>query len=263
MLVIWQKVYSPKNSARHFSEDHDYIVVYARNSEIWRPHLVSRTSKQDKAYKNSDNDARGPWKTSDLSARNPYSKGTYSITCPSGRVIASPPKGSYWRYSEENFKELDKDGRIWWGKDGNSIPQIKRFLREVKQGIVPQTLWKYEEVGHTQDAKKELVAICDFADSASVFITPKPTRLIRRILEIATDKDSLVLDSFAGSGSSGHAVLDFNKEDEGTRRFILVELDSAICRGTAAQRLQRAIGGYKEVQALGSGFRYCRLNSLS
>ncbi|MGA2286805.1 MAG: site-specific DNA-methyltransferase [Dehalococcoidia bacterium] len=257
--VIWQKVYSPKNSARHFSEDHDYIIVYAKNSEQWRPHLVSRTSKQDKAYKNPDNDPRGPWKTSDLSARNPYSKGTYAITCPSGRVIQTPPKGSYWRYSEENFKKLDSDGRIWWGKDGNSIPQIKRFLQEVKQGIVPQTLWKYEDVGHTQDAKKELVAICDFPDSASVFITPKPTKLVKRILEIATDKNSLVLDSFAGSGTTGHAVLDLNKADGGNRQFILVEIEESICQAVTAQRLTRVVQGHNDIPALGGGYRYCRL----
>ena len=266
--VIWQKVYSPKNSARHFSEDHDYIIVYARNADIWRPNLVSRTARQDKAYRNPDNDPRGPWKTSDLSARNPYSKGTYAITCPSGRVIPAPPTGRYWIYSEENFKELDADGRIWWGKDGSSIPQIKRFLSEVKQGIVPQTFWPYQDVGHTQEAKQELVDICDFEDSASVFITPKPTRLIKRILQIVTDKDSLILDSFAGSGTTGHAVLSLNRKDGGNRRFILVEMDERICQTITAERLRRVISGYKHVNArgvetavegLGDGFRYCTL----
>ena len=125
---------------------------------------------------------------------------------------------------------MDRDNRIWWGEKGNSIPRIKRFFSEVKQGVVPQTLWSYQEVGHTQDAKKELVAICDFEDSAAVFITPKPTRLIRRIIEIATDKDSLVLDSFAGSGTTGHAVLGLNTENGGNRRFILVEMDKNISR---------------------------------
>ncbi len=267
--VIWQKVYSPKNSAKHFSEDHDYVVVYARNAETWRPKLVSRTNKQDKAYKNPDNDPRGLWKPSGLDARNPYSRGTYSITCPSGRTIAGPPRGAYWRVSEDKFRELDADKRIWWGKRGDSIPQLKRFLSEVKQGIVPQTLWTYQEVGHTQEAKKELVAICDFEDSASVFITPKPVRLIRRILEIATDKDSLVLDSFAGSGTTGHAVLDLDKADGGNRRFILVEMDENICRNVAAQRLSRVAKGYTnrkvegkpvEVPGLGGGFRFCTLS---
>jgi len=219
--VLWQKVYSPKNSARHLSEDHDYVVIYAANAEIWKPNLLPRTEEQNAAYKNPDRDARGVWKTSDLSARNYYSAGTYSITCPSGRIIDGPPKGMYWRVSKERFAELDRDKRIWWGKDGSAIPQIKRFLHEVKDGRVPQTLWFYNEVGHTQEAKKELLELVDFATSDDVFITPKPTRLIQRILQIATDKDSLILDSFAGSGTTGHAVLKQNAEDGGNRRFIL------------------------------------------
>lgn len=262
--IIWQKVYSPKNSAKHFSEDHDYIVAYAMNAEVWRPNLVARTAKQDKAYKNPDNDPRGPWKTSDLSARNYYSRGTYAITCPSGRLITAPPTGSYWRYSEENFKQLDAEGRIWWGRNGDSIPQIKRFLSEVKAGIVPQTLWKYDDVGHTQEAKKELVAICSFEDSQSVFITPKPVRLIRRVLEIATDKNDLVLDSFAGSGTTGHALVALNKEDGGQRRCVLVEIHPEIARDVTRERLAHACGGYtdadgNDVAGLGSGFHFCHL----
>jgi site-specific DNA-methyltransferase (adenine-specific)/adenine-specific DNA-methyltransferase len=262
--VIWQKVYSPKNSAKHFSEDHDYVIVYARDAETWKPNLVPRAEKQDKAYKNPDNDPRGPWKPSGLDARNPYSKGTYPITCPSGRTIPGPPRGAYWRFSEDKFNELDADRRIWWGKDGNSIPQLKRFLSEVKQGVVPQTLWTYQEVGHTQEAKQELVALCEFPDSASVFITPKPTRLVRRILDIATDRDALVMDSFAGSASTGHAVLAANAADGGRRHFILVELDPGISRDVARQRLAHVCEGYSggsvtTVAGLGSGFRYCRL----
>jgi len=266
--VIWQKVYSPKSSAKHFSEDHDYIVVYAKNAEVWRPHLIPRTEEQDKRYKNPDNDPRGPWKTSDLSARNPYSLGIYAIAGPTGRVISGPPKGMYWRVSEEKFHQMDKDNRIWWGKNGDSIPQIKRFLSEVKQGVVPQTLWSYQEVGHTQDAKKELLAICDFEDSASVFITPKPLRLLQRILQIAADKDSLILDSFAGSGTTGHAVLATNEADGGNRRFILIEMEPGICREVTAQRLRRAVSGYetgsgnsKIIDGLDGGFRYCRLGT--
>jgi site-specific DNA-methyltransferase (adenine-specific)/adenine-specific DNA-methyltransferase len=260
--IIWQKVYSPKNSARHFSEDHDYIVVYATNARIWKPNLVPRQADQDERYKNLDNDLRGPWKTSDLSGRNPYSEGTYSIVCPSGRRISGPPKGRYWTVSETKFRELDEDRRIWWGKKGDSIPQVKRFLSEVKQGIVPQTMWSYQEVGHTQEAKKELVAICEFEDSQSVFITPKPLRLLKRILEIASEKDSLVLDSFAGSGTTGHAVMQLNKEDGGNRRFILVEMDENICRNVTADRLKKACNGYtkpngERVEGLEGGFTYC------
>ena len=154
--IIWQKNYSPKNSAKHFSVDHDSILVYARNAESWRPNLMSRSEEQNSRYKNPDNDKRGPWKPGDLSARNFYSMGTYAITTPGGRVVDGPPKGNYWRYSEERLKELDKDNRIWWGKDGKGSPAIKRFLSEVQSGIVPQTLWFYSEVGHTQDAKKEV-----------------------------------------------------------------------------------------------------------
>ncbi|MFZ5532819.1 MAG: site-specific DNA-methyltransferase [Pseudomonadota bacterium] len=264
--VLWQKVYSPKNSARHLSEDHDYVVIYAANAETWKPHLLPRTEEQNAAYKNPDEDSRGVWKTSDLSARNYYSEGTYSVTSPSGRVIAAPPKGRYWTISKERFAELDRDKRIWWGKDGNAIPQIKRFLHEVKDGRVPQTLWFYNEVGHTQEAKKELLELVDFATSDDVFITPKPTRLIQRILQIATDRDSLILDSFAGSGTTGHAVLKQNAADGGNRRFILVEMDDAIARNVTAERVRRVAQGYSNakgepVPGLGGGFQFCRLSA--
>jgi adenine-specific DNA-methyltransferase len=207
--VIWQKAYAPKNSARHFSEDHDFILVYAKHADSWSPALLARSESQLAAYKNPDDDPRGPWKSSDLGARNYYSKGTYSITCPSGRVVVGPPPGSYWRVSEEKFLELDQDKRIWWGKDGNNVPAIKRFLSEVKAGRVPQTLWKYEDVGHSQEAKKQLIERVTFASSDSVFDTPKPTRLIEQALRIGTsnDEDTIVLDFFAGSGTTGEAVM--------------------------------------------------------
>lgn len=224
--VIWQKIYSPKNSARHFSEDHDYLIVYARNAEVWTPQLLPRTEEMEARYANPDNDPRGPWKPGDLSARNYYGEGTYTVTCPSGRVIEGPPPGTYWRVSKARFKELDRDGRIWWGSDGNNVPAIKRFLAEVKSGRVPQTLWPYEEVGHTQEAKKELIGAVTFPNSDAVFDTPKPSRLIRRMLQLATkpDEGALVLDFFAGSGTTLHAVLQQNTEDGGNRRCILVQL---------------------------------------
>lgn len=264
--VLWQKVYSPKNSARHFSEDHDYIVVYAKKAETWKPNLVPRSEDQDSAYKNRDNDPRGAWKTSDLSARNPYSEGLYSVICPSGRVINGPPTGRYWTISKDKFEVFDTDKRIWWGKTGNSIPQLKRFLSEVKQGVVPQTMWFYGDVGHTQDAKKELLQLVEFPDSESVFVTPKPTRLIERILQISTSPGDLVLDSFAGSGTTGHAVLKLNRatSDQGPRRFILVEMESKVARDITAERVRRVAEGYKNakgesVEGLGGGFRYCEL----
>src|SRR5450759_405112 len=198
--VIWQKVYSPKNSARHFSEDHDYIVTYARHAEVWRPELLPRTDEQDTHYSNPDGDSRGPWMSDNLSARNYYGEGVYAITCPSGRIVDGPPTGRYWGVSKERFLELDRDGRIWWGKDGSGMPRLKRFLSEVKQGRVPQTFWPYSEVGHTQDAKKQLMEHVTFEQTDNVLDTVKPTGLIRRMLQLATEPGAgdVVLDFFAG-----------------------------------------------------------------
>jgi adenine-specific DNA-methyltransferase len=224
--VIWQKMFSPKNSARHFSEDHDYIVVYAKDAESWLPNLLPRTEEMEARYSNPDNDFRGPWTSGDLSARNYYGEGTYSITCPSGRVIDGPPPGMYWRVSRTKFSELDTEGRIWWGVDGGNVPRLKRFLSEVKNGRVPQTLWTHGEVGHTQEAKKELIAAIDFPNSDVMFDTPKPTRLIRRMLQLATAPEGhdIVLDFFAGTGTTMDAVFAQNAEDGGKRRCLLVQI---------------------------------------
>ena len=247
--VVWQKIFSTKNSARHLSESHDHIILYAKKADRWIPGELPRTEEQDKRYKNPDDDPRGPWTSGDCSARNFYGDGTYSITCPSGRVIQGPPKGMYWRYSQERFKKMDSENRIWWGKNGNNVPRVKRFLTDVKGGLTPDTIWLHKQVGNTQEAKKELLATVDFDDSQSVFITPKPTRLIRRILQIASDKDSIVMDSFAGSGTTGHAVMAQNREDGGSRRFILVEMDEDIAQNVTAQRLSRVIERYAEEDA--------------
>ena len=224
--VIWQKVYAPKSSAKHFSQDHDFILVYAKNGADWMPGLLPRTEAQNSKYKNLDDDPRGPWRPNNLAARNYYSKGTYSITCPSGRLVEGPPRGLYWKYSEDKFWEMDKDNRIWWGADGNNVPAPKIFLSEVMQGRVPQTLWKFEDVGHTQEAKRDLVDKVEFASSDSVFETPKPTRLIKRMLQIGSPKEDpgLVLDFFAGSCSSADAILQLNAEEGVNRRYIMVQL---------------------------------------
>lgn len=240
--VIWQKVYAPKSSAKNFSEDHEYILIYAKDADLWKTALLPRTEEQDKIYKNPDNDPRGRWRPNNLAARNFYSKGTYSIKCPGGRIIERPPKGSYWRISEDKLWELDQDNRIWWGEDGNNVPAPKIFLTEVKQGRVPQTLWFYKDVGHTQESKRELLDILDFENSADVFITPKPSKLIKRILQIGSDEDSIVLDSFAGSGTTAHAVLALNQEDGGNRKFILVETEDYAGPMTA-ERVRRVIKG--------------------
>ena len=263
--VLWQKIFAPKNSARHLSEDHDYVVIYAANAGVWKPNLLPRGDDAKARYKD-DGDPRGPWTSGDLQARNYYSEGTYSVTCPSGRVISGPGKGMYWRVSKANFDRLDREGRIWWGESGNNMPRLKRYLSDVKDGVVPQTMWFYKDVGHTQEAKKELLELVDFATSDDVFITPKPTRLIQRILQIATDRDSLVLDSFAGSGTTGHAVLKQNAEDGGHRRFILVEMIDAIAGNVTAERVRRVAQGYRnakgqDVEGLGGGFQFCRLSA--
>lgn len=252
--VIWRKNYSPKSSARHFSSDHDYILVFARHADAFKPNLMPRTEKQDKAYKNPDNDPRGPWKTSDLSARNFYSLGKYAIRTPSGRLIKGPPGGNYWRISEENFWQLDADNRIWWGRNKDAIPQIKRFLSEVKQGVTPQTIWTYEDVGHTQEAKKEILKLFE----EDVFLTPKPERLMQRVLQVATNPGDLVLDSFLGSGTTAAAAHKMG------RRYIGIELGEH-AHTHCAPRLRKVIEGEQGgiSQAVnwhtGGGFRFYRL----
>ena len=261
--AIWQKIFSPKNTAKYFSEDHDFILVYARNIEEWIPNLLARGEQAIKRYKNPDDDPRGVWSSSDLTARNYYSLGTYEVTSPSGKKF-KPSVGNYFRVSPDKFGELDKDGRIWWGPKGGSMPRLKRYLSEVKKGVVPQTLWLHSEVGHTQDAKKELVSVLDFEKSEDVFNTVKPTSLINHILEIATDKDSIILDSFAGSGTTAHAVLALNKEDGGNRRFVLIECEDYVDAITA-ERVRRVIKGVPSAkdeslkEGLGGTFSYFRL----
>ena len=254
--AIWQKTMSVKNSTRHFSIDHDYVLVIAKNMEHFSPNQVVASEKQHASYKNPDDDPRGAWQSISLSARNPYSKGIYPITCPGGRIIEGPPPGSYWRVSVEKFWELNKANEIWWGKDKNGIPRRKMYL--IDQGELtkaPQTIWFFDEVGHTQDAKKEALAF----NSSDVFATPKPERLMKRIIEIATNPGDLVLDSFAGSGTTGAVAHKMG------RRWIMVELGEH-CLTHIIPRLQKVIdgedkGGISEAVNWqgGGGFRYYKL----
>jgi DNA modification methylase len=248
--VIWEKVYSPKSSAKYLSENHDYIVVYAKNKEKWPRRLLPRTEEANARYSNPDNDPRGDWKPSDLSARNYYSKGTYSIECPSGRVIEGPPEGRFYTVSEDDFWDMDEDKRIWWGEDGNSAPSVKRFLSEVKD-LVPETIWTYQEVGHTQQAKKEVLRILGSTDAP---VTPKPVDLLRQIIWIGSEPGDIILDSFAGTGTTAHAVLATNATDNGNRQFILVQQphdtkdDAAdarnLCESLTAARVRKVAAGY-------------------
>ncbi|MFM7074102.1 MAG: site-specific DNA-methyltransferase, partial [Planctomycetota bacterium] len=231
--IIWHKMDSPKNSARHFSEDHDYIVIYARNAETWRPNLLPRSDDMIARYKNPDNDPRGPWVLGDLAARNAYSAGIYPITTPSGKVIDGPPAGIYWRISKDKFDELNRDGRIWWGESGSNRPGIKRFLNEVRDGVIPQTYWSWKEVGSTRNAKRDLSQLMEAQSGDVLFDTPKPIRLIQRILQVGTTASSgdIVLDFFAGSGSTAEAVMRLNAESMGNRQFILVQIPEEIPGG--------------------------------
>lgn len=251
---IWQKKFSPQSDAKWLSDNHDHILIYAKNKEIWRPNLLSRTESNNSRYSNPDNDSRGVWASSDMSVRT-YSEATdYPITTPSGRVV-NPASGRCWSISKEKFQELVDDNRIWFGVNGGNIPRIKTFLSEVQQGIVPLTVWLNNEVGNNQEAKKEVKKF----NAQDVFDTPKPERLLERVLQIATNKGDLVLDSFAGSGTTGAVAHKMG------RRWIMVELGDHI-HTHIIPRLHKVIDGTDQggiSQAVswqgGGGFRYYRL----
>ena len=211
--VIWEKKFSPQNDAKWLSDSHDFILVYARVKELWKPNLLPRTSNMDSRYKNPDNDPRGPWTSSDFTART-YSESTdYPITTPSGRVV-TPTKSRSWISSKEEFERLVADNRIWFGVKGNNVPRKKTYLREVQGGIVPMTTWRFEEVGSTQDAKKEVKLL----NPEDPFATPKPEKLVERIFVIATNPGDLVLDSFLGSGTTAAVAHKMG------RRYIGIEM---------------------------------------
>lgn len=211
--VIWEKKYSPQNDAKWLSDNHDFILVYAKRKDIWRPNLLPRSNEMNARYKNPDNDPRGPWKPADFSARTYSQSGDYPITLPSGRVV-SPPPSRAWITNEDGYNDLVNDNRIWFGSTGNNVPSQKKFLSEVKQGMTSMTIWKYSEVGHNQDAKKEVKALI----SDNPFSTPKPERLIERILTLASNENDLVIDSFLGSGTTAAVAHKMN------RRWIGIEM---------------------------------------
>lgn len=211
--IIWEKKYSPSNDAKWLSDSHDFIIVYAKNKSIWRPNLLPRSEEMNSRYKNPDNDPRGRWKAGDCSVKTYSASADYPITTPSGRVV-NPPAGYCWRFSKEKFAELIADNRIWFGEDGNNVPAIKRFLSDVKEGITAMTIWKFSEVGHNQDAKKEVKQF----NSESVFATPKPERLIERVLTLGSNEGDLILDSFLGSGTTAAVAQKMG------RKYIGIEL---------------------------------------
>ncbi|WP_216364689.1 site-specific DNA-methyltransferase [Zafaria cholistanensis] len=231
--IAWQKVYAPKNSAKHLSVDQDYVLVYAVNAEQWRPNELVRSASMDAAYKNPDNDPRGPWKPGDLLANKPYSLGRYQIITPSGRVIDGPPPGRYWRISHDKLRELDADNRIYWGADGSNVPALKRFLSEVR-GAVPRTMWFHTDVGHNQTGKNEIQAL--FPGEVP-FSTPKPERLLERVLSIASNPGDIVLDCFAGSGTTPAVAHKMG------RRWVAVELLESTVKDFIVPRLAKVVNG--------------------
>lgn len=258
----WQKRYSRENRGA-IGDVHEYIMVYAMNRDIFQEtrHRVPIDEKQAAVYKNPNNDPKGRWRGIPMTAQGYRPNQMYEITTPTGRKIL-PPEGRCWSTLESEFLKLKAEGRIYFGKDGNAQPSTIRYLSEV-EGFVPWTWWTHEEVGHTDESRKEVQSIFG---TQTAFETPKPTRLIQRILQIATDKDSLVLDSFAGSGTTGHAVLKQNSIDGGNRRFILVEMDEKVVQNVTAERVRRVAQGYTNskdvnVEKLGGDFTYCRLSA--
>lgn len=258
---VWQKRYSRENRGA-IGDVHEYIMVYAVDPDRFQQtrNRIPIDEKQAKVYKNPDNDPKGRWRGIPMTAQGYRPNQMYEIETPSGKIV-KPPEGRCWSTIESEFLKLKAEGRIYFGKDGKSQPSVIRYLSEV-EGFVPWTWWPHDEVGHTDEARKEIQSILG---TQTAFDTPKPTRLIQRILQIATDKNSLVLDSFAGSGTTGHAVLKQNAEDGGHRRFILVEMDPKIARDVTAERVKRIAQGYtnakgEAVEGLGGGFQFCKLS---
>jgi len=259
--LIWQKKFSPQNDSKWFSDNHDFIICIARKKENWHPNLLDRNDNTNSRYSNPDNDPRGPWASTDLAVKT-YSKDyDYPITTPSGKIV-SPSNGRCWMTSKERMQELIADNRIWFGKTGNNMPRYKTFLSEVQQGIVPLSIWMYNEVGHNQSAKQELKQI--FFDRHLPFETPKPVSLLQRIIQISSQKSSIILDFFAGSGTTMHATMQLNEEDGGHRQCILVQQnENNICEAVTYERNKRVMQGYtnakgEAVAGLGNSMKYYR-----
>ena len=218
--IIWEKKFSPQNDAKYFSENHDYLICYAKNITELEIKLLPRTEEMNARYKNYDNDPRGVWTSDNLLRKDVQQSGIYTITTPNGTQY-NPPSGRSWRVSQTKFIEMVADNRIWFGEDGGNVPRIKRFLSEVQDGTKAISIWKFNEVGHNQEASQELRKLFD---GDSYFDTPKPIRLIVQTLRLTTNSDDLILDFFSGSGTTAHAVMQLNAGDGGSRRFICVQL---------------------------------------
>ncbi len=268
---VWQKRYSRENRGA-IGDAHEYLIVFARDTNAFKEcrNLIPLDEKQSSAYKNPNNDPRGPWQSISFTAQGYRPNQMYPITAPNGSRHL-PPEGRCWAMTEPEYMRLEEAGRIYFGKDGNGVPRSIRYLSEVT-GVVPWTWWPHEEVGHTDEARKEIQSIFG---TQTAFDTPKPVRLIERVLRIAMKPGDTVLDFFAGSGTTAHAVAKLNAEDGGNRKFILVSSteatedapDKNLCRDVCAQRVRRVLGGYtnakgEAVAGLGGGFAYLRARRI-
>jgi site-specific DNA-methyltransferase (adenine-specific)/adenine-specific DNA-methyltransferase len=260
--IVWQKRYSRENREA-IGDVHEYLLVYAANPERFKAtrNRVGLEAKQRKNYKNPNNDPNGPWQSISMTAQGWRPNQMYEIIAPNG-TRHKPPEGRCWSMIESEYVKLRDANLLWWGKTGRGVPREIRYLKDV-EGLVPWTWWPHDEVGHTDEARKEIQAIFG---TQTAFDTPKPTRLLERVLEIATNPGDIVLDSFVGSGTTGHAVLMLNHKnrDKKPRHFLVVEEDARIAREVTAERLRRVAEGYGNtkgvsIEALGGSFRYCQL----
>lgn len=245
--VVWERAYSPVNLKKHFSENHDFLLCYSKSFGLAINNGLKRSDEANSAYSNPDNDVRGVWKASDLSVGPAILENIYEITTPSGRIVL-PPKGRSWVLNKERFKEFLHDNRIWFGAKGDAVPSTKRFLSEVKNSITPMTIWKYSEVGHSQEAAQSLKKLFD---EASYFDYPKPVGFLKRCLQLYSDKDSIILDFFSGSATTAHAVMQLNADTStgsvpGKRKYIMVQLPEATDEKSEAYK-----AGYKNICEIG------------
>ena len=238
--LVWRKIYGIKNDVKTFSNCHEYVIVYSKTLNGWTPNLLPRTEEANSRYKNPDNDPRGAWKAGDFTGVGATSC-VYPIITPSGRTLY-PPEGKHWIASKENYEKLRADNRIWFGSNGDSIPSIKRFLSEVKNGMSPSTFVDYTEVGHTDEANRALKQLLEGA----YFDYPKPVRLLNRLLFLGTNSEDIILDFYSGSATTAHAVMQLNAEDGGNRKFIIVQIPEPCNEKSEAYK-----AGYKNICEIG------------
>lgn len=272
--VIWERAFAPKNDAKYFSASHDFILVYAKNINLFEIGKLPRTEEANARYKNPDNDPRGPWAADNMTVKTYSAAYDYPITTPSGTVI-SPTNGRCWFTSKERMQKLIDEGRVYFGANGDNTPRLKRYLADVQQGMTPTTIWKYDEVGHNQEGRQELKKLFN---GRGYFDSPKPQRLIERILKIANlSENSIVVDFFSGSASTAQAVLQNNINEQKNCKYIMIQIPEACAETSDAfkdgykticeigkERIRRAGNKIKEenpltTQDLDIGFRVLKL----